>query len=142
MMTENPETAENAIRLERHFPHPIERVWEAITTPELLARWWAAGDIAPVVGHRFTLDMAHWGEQRCEVLAVEPGRSLTILFAEGVLDTTITWRLESVADGTVLHFEHAGFRLDTPAGRQALDGMGHGWPGVLGRIETVLAETT
>lgn len=130
---------ENAIRLERHFPHPTAAVWAALTTPDLLARWWAPGDIAPVVGHRFTLDMGAWGQQQCEVLAVEPGTSITFLFSEGNLDTTVSWQLESVEDGTVLHFEHAGFRLDTPMGRQALEGMGNGWPGLLSRIDGVLA---
>lgn len=130
---------ENAIRLERSFPHPSAAVWAALTTPDLLARWWAPGDIAPIVGHRFTMDMGSWGQQQCEVLAVEPGSSITFLFSEGNLDTTITWRLESVDEGTVLHFEHAGFRLDTPMGRQALEGMGNGWPGLLSRIDGVLA---
>jgi uncharacterized protein YndB with AHSA1/START domain len=128
---------ENAIRLERRFPLPSATVWAALTTPDLLARWWAPGDIAPVMGHRFTMDMGSWGQQQCEVLAVEPGES--IAFSEGNLNTTITWRLESVSDGTVLHFEHAGFRLDTPMGRQALEGMGNGWPGLLSRINGVLA---
>lgn len=130
---------ENAIRLERRFPHPSSAVWAALTTPDLLARWWAPGDIAPVAGHRFTMDMGSWGQQQCEVLAVEPGESISFLFSEGNLDTTITWRLESVSDGTALHFEHAGFRLDTPMGRQALEGMGNGWPGLLSRIDGLLA---
>lgn len=130
---------ENAIRLERRFPHPQAEVWAALTTPELLARWWAPGDIAPAAGHRFTLDMGGWGQQQCEVLAVEPGESIRFLFSEGVLDTPIMWRLEPIDGGTVLHFEHAGFRLDTPMGRQAFEGMGNGWPGLLSRIDDVLA---
>jgi uncharacterized protein YndB with AHSA1/START domain len=85
------------------------------------------------------MDMGSWGQQQCEVLTVDPGKSSTFLFAEGMLDTTITWRLESVDDGTVLHHEHAGFRLDTPRGRQAIEGMGNGWPGLLTRIDGVLA---
>lgn len=129
---------ENTIRLERSFPHPKEAVWAALTTPELLARWWAPGDIAPVVGHRFTMDMGAWGQQQCEVTAVEPGESITFVFAEGALDTTITWTLETVDAGTTLHFEHAGFNLDSPMGRQAIEGMGNGWPGLLARIEQVL----
>lgn len=133
---------ENAIRLERRYPHPAPAVWEALTTPELLARWWAPGDIAPVVGHRFAMDMGPWGHQQCEVLAVEPGESITFLFAEGHLDTTITWRLEAVDGGTVLHHEHAGFNLDTPMGRQALDGMGNGWRALLERIDGLLAEVS
>ncbi|QDG62252.1 SRPBCC domain-containing protein [Pseudarthrobacter sp. NIBRBAC000502771] len=130
---------ENAIRLERHYPHPAAAVWAALTTPELLARWWAQGNIAPVVGHRFTMDMDAWGRQQCEVLTVDPGASISFLFSEGQLDTTITWRLESVDGGTILHFEHAGFQLDTPMGRHAIEGMGNGWPGLLARIDGVLA---
>lgn len=77
---------ENAIRLERHYPHPAPAVWAALTTPELLARWWAPGDIEPVAGHRFTMDMDAWGRQQCEVLAVEEGSSISFLFSEGQLD--------------------------------------------------------
>ncbi|WP_314193751.1 SRPBCC domain-containing protein [uncultured Arthrobacter sp.] len=131
---------DNTIRLTRHFPHPSEVVWKALTTPKLLARWWAPGHIAPTAGHRFTLDMGAWGTQQCEVLSVDPGTSINFLFAEGALDTTITWTLETVEDGTVLHLEHAGFRLDTPMDQQALQGMGNGWPGVLSRIDGVLVD--
>lgn len=133
---------ENAIKLERTFPHPKEAVWAALTTPELLARWWAAGDIAPVMGHRFTMDMGGWGQQQCEVTAVEPGTSITFVFAEGVLDTTIIWALEATETGTILHFEHAGFNLDSPMGRQAIEGMGNGWPGLLARIDQVLVSVS
>ena len=133
---------ENAIRLERTFAHSPEAVWAALTTPDLLAKWWAPGDIAPVVGHRFTMDMGGWGQQQCEVTAVEPGTSITFVFAEGVLATTITWALEATEDGTILHFEHAGFNLDTPKGRQALEGMGNGWPGLIARIDKVLVSVS
>ncbi|MGF6832843.1 uncharacterized protein YndB with AHSA1/START domain [Paenarthrobacter sp. TE4293] len=134
--------ADNAIRLERTFPHPKDAVWAALTTPELLARWWAPGDIAPVVGHRFTMDMGGWGQQPCEVLTVEPGTSISFTFAEGTLDTTITWRLKTVDAGTTLYFEHAGFNLDSPMGRQAIEGMGNGWPGLLNRIDQVLVNAS
>lgn len=133
---------ENAIRLQRTYRHSPEAVWAALTTPELLAKWWAPGDIAPVVGHRFTMDMGNWGQQQCEVTVVEPGKSITFVFAEGTLDTTVTWALEATEDGTILHFEHAGFNLDTPMGRAALDGMGNGWPGLIERIDQVLVNAS
>lgn len=60
------------IHCEQLLDHPPARVWAALTEPELQARWWSAGDIRPVVGHRFTLDMAEWGHQQCEVIEVEP----------------------------------------------------------------------
>ena len=45
--------------LTRHFPHPPEAVWKALTTPELLARWWAPGDIAPTQTANFRKDRHH-----------------------------------------------------------------------------------
>ncbi|WP_285567996.1 SRPBCC domain-containing protein [Streptomyces sp. NBC_01463] len=125
---------------ERFLPYSPAAVWRALTDPELHARWWAAGDIKPVVGHRFTLDMGNFGEQPCEVTAVEDERILAYRFAEGTLDTTITWTLHPQGDGTRLVLTHAGFDLDSPMGRQAFEGMGKGWPRVLGRLEKVLGE--
>lgn len=123
------------IRLDHVYPHPPAAVWKALTDPALHARWWAAGDVKAVVGHRFELDMGNkWGRQPCEVLAVEPERLLRYSFA----DWTITWRLTPVENGTRLSLTHEGFDLDKPLDRSARAGMGAGWPAVLARLETVL----
>jgi uncharacterized protein YndB with AHSA1/START domain len=127
-----------ALRFDQYLAHPPAAVWRALTDPELVARWWAVGDVKPVVGHRFTLDMGQWGVQPCEVTAVDPERRLEYHFARGVLDTTIAWRLEPEGEGTRLHVEHAGFDLDSPPGRQAYAGMGNGWPHVLNNVQRVL----
>ncbi|MEU1285874.1 SRPBCC domain-containing protein [Kitasatospora sp. NPDC005856] len=134
-MTTDP----TVIRCDQFIAHSPAAVWRALTDPDLHAKWWAAGDVRPVVGHRFTLDMGPWGQQACEVLAVEPERLLRYSFAPGALDTTITWQLVPEGNGTRLLLEHAGFDLDSPLGRAALEGMGRGWPDVLLRIEPVLA---
>jgi uncharacterized protein YndB with AHSA1/START domain len=123
---------------DQYLPHPPAAVWRALTDPELLARWWVPNDIAAVPGHRFTLDMGSWGVQRCEVTAVDPERLLAYTFAEGSLDTVITWRLEPEGIGTRLFLQHSGFDLDSPLGRQAFEGMGRGWQSVQGRIARVL----
>lgn len=127
-------TQTSAVTCDQFIAHPPEAVWRALTDPDLLARWWTPGDIQPVVGHRFSLDMGVWGHQPCEVTAVDPPKLLAYTFAGGTLDTTITWRLAPEGTGTRLFLEHEGFDLDSPIGRQAYDGMGAGWPGVLGRI--------
>lgn len=129
-----------ALHFDQYIAHPPAAVWRALTEPELLARWWAPGDVKPVVGHRFTLNMGDWGVQPCEVTAVEPETRLEYHFAKGVLDTRIVWRIEPEGEGTRLHLEHAGFNLDSPMGRQAFAGMGNGWPHVLNRIERALNE--
>ncbi len=49
------------ILVDQFIAQPPAKVWEAITTSELLARWWVPGDIAPTVGHSFVLEMPGWG---------------------------------------------------------------------------------
>jgi uncharacterized protein YndB with AHSA1/START domain len=126
------------IRLDHFFAHPPPAVWKALTDPALHARWWAAGDVRPIVGHRFELDMGKWGKQPCEVLEVEPERLLRYRFAGGTLDTIITWRLAAEKAGTRLTLVHEGFDLDSPMSRQAFEGMKGGWPAVLDRLEAVV----
>ncbi|WP_155373896.1 SRPBCC family protein [Catellatospora vulcania] len=131
-------TEPGVIRCDQFLSHPPARVWQALTDPELHAKWWTAGDVRPVVGHRFTLDMGKWGEQPCEVLAVEPEKVFSYRFATGSLDNTITFRLEPEGTGTRLFFEQAGLDLDSPLGRNAYENMSKGWPGLLRRIESAL----
>lgn len=127
------------IRLSQFINHPPAAVWRALTDPEIHSRWWTAGDVKAAPGARFTLDMRTYGKQPCEVLAVEPGRLFSYLFAPGVLDTTITWRIEPDGEGTRLHLEQSGFDLDSSIGKMAYDGMNAGWPQILPRIEPALA---
>lgn len=126
------------IRLDHVYTQPPSRVWRALTDPALVARWWAAGDIRAEVGHRFDMDMGQWGKQPCEVLAVEPERLFRYRFAEPTLNTIITWELAPEGTGTRLTLTHEGFDLESPMGRRAYEGMKPGWPGILGRIATVL----
>lgn len=133
-------TEKATIEITRSIPFPPARVWQALTDPTLLAQWWAAGDVRPEVGHRFTLNMGTFGEQSCRVLEAEPDRLFAYTFGEGWLDTTITWRLEPEDGGTTLTLEHAGFDLESEMGARAYQGMGGGWPSVLDRLEPALAQ--
>lgn len=126
------------IRVDHFYAHPPAAVWKALTDPALHARWWAAGDVRPIVGHRFELDMGKWGKQPCEVLEVDPGHVIKYRFGAGTLDTIITWRLTAEGAGTRLTLVHEGFDLDSPISRQAFEGMKGGWPAVLDRLEAVL----
>jgi uncharacterized protein YndB with AHSA1/START domain len=128
------------INCDQYLAHPPAVVWKALTDPELHARWWVPGDIKPVLGHRFSLDMGRWGQQPCEVTVVEPEHVLAYTFAEGSLDTTITWLLEPEGIGTRLFLKHSGFDLDSPLSRQAYENMGGGWPALLRRIDGVLSD--
>ena len=126
------------IRVDHYYAHPPSAVWRALTDPAVHARWWAAGDVRAVVGHRFELDMGAWGKQPCEVVAVEHERLLAYRFAIGTLDTIITWQLDREGAGTRLVLTQEGFDLESPLARRALEGMKPGWPLVLARLGTVL----
>ncbi len=114
---------ENTISLDQFVAAPPAAVWEALTTPELLAQWWRPGDIAPVVGHEFLLDMGGWGHQPCRVLEVEPERLLVYTFGTW----TLRWTLVPEGQGCRVLLAHEGFDLDDPQQRFALDQMGPGW---------------
>ena len=136
-------TESSAVECDEFLSHPPAVVWRALTDPEVMVRWWAAGDIRAVVGHRFTIDMGRNGVQPCEVLEVEPERLLRYTMgdgSDGSIDTTVTWRLVPEGSGTRLLLRHEGFDLDSPIGREALAGIRWGWPVVLGRLEPVLQE--
>lgn len=126
------------IQIEQFYSHAPSAVWKGITDPALLARWWAQGDIKPVVGHRFELDMGKWGKQPCEVTRVQAERLIQFLFAAGTLDTLITFELIPQNGGTLLKLTHEGFNLDTPLGRTAYEGMNSGWPHVVKRLASAL----
>jgi uncharacterized protein YndB with AHSA1/START domain len=111
------------LTFDQYVAVPPAAVWHSIATPEGIASWWAPGDIAPVVGHRFVLEMPGWGNVACEVLEVEVDRLLVHTF----FDWTLQWRLEPEGRGTRLFLEHRGFDLDNPQHRFAFDHMGPGW---------------
>ncbi|MGE5596359.1 MAG: SRPBCC family protein [Hyphomicrobiales bacterium] len=124
------------IFVDRHFPHPPRQVWRALTDPELLAKWWAPGNIAPTVGHEFELDMGNWGMVPCRIIESRPGEFLSYTFGES---WTLSWRLEAEGDGTRLYLEQSGLDLSKPNDRFAYDQMGAGWRGtVLPRLGDVL----
>ncbi|OAV44771.1 SRPBCC domain-containing protein [Lewinella sp. 4G2] len=104
-----------SIATQKRYPHPIEKVWRAITDPELVSQWLMPTDIKAEVGHRFTFQTDPYpgfdGTVHCEVFTVEEPYELAYTWSGGGLkNTTITFRLKDNGDGTTtLNFHHAGF---------------------------------
>ena len=80
-------------------------------------------DFQPVVGHRFNL-RADWGAVDCQVLAVEPNKTLSYTWAAYGLESVVTWTLTPTSTGTHLRMEQSGFRPDQ---QQAYQGAKGGW---------------
>lgn len=122
----------DAIVLEVTYPHPIERVWRALTDSDALAAWLMPNDFAPRVGHRFTFrtepGQAWSGIVQCEVITLEPPQRLAFTWQGGTLPTTlVTFSLTPDEGRTLLRLEHSGFAA---GGRPALtvrDILASGW---------------
>jgi uncharacterized protein YndB with AHSA1/START domain len=135
------------IQREMSFPQPREQVWAAITDSNTLAEWMFPNDFEPRVGHRFTFRVPPNPKLnfeglvvRCEVLACEPPSNLVFSWSAGgpVENTQVSFRLESVGEGTRLYFEHAGFDFSQPYADHAFKGAEHGWAKMLKQLVDVL----
>jgi uncharacterized protein YndB with AHSA1/START domain len=128
-------SASLAVVVERDMPYPPEKIWRALTQPELIAEWLMNNDFRPVVDHRFKFT-ADWGSVACQVRAVEPNRSLSYTWGAFGLESVVTWTLTPTRTGTHLRMEHAGFGADQ---QQAYQGAKHGWQKFLTALEKVVA---
>ncbi len=99
------------------YPHPVERVWRALTEPAELAAWLMPNNFQAEPGHRFLLEAPlHIGEFECEVLEVDPPRQLSYTWRGGPLEhTVVSWLLTPQDGGTRLQLRHNGFQEDSPA---------------------------
>ena len=85
------------------------KVWRALTTPELLARWLGPNDFRAEPGARFSVGAAN-DNVDCEVLAIEEGRLLRLGWRDGEGDSVVTFALEPGKGGGVrLRLTHDGF---------------------------------
>lgn len=140
-MTEN-------IRREVLISQPREQVWRALTDSAALAEWMYPNDFEPRVGHRFTFRVPANPKVgfdgiivHCEVIGCEPPHRLAFSWSAGgpVVDTRVSFRLEPDGDGTRVIFEHSGFDVSHPWGKQALRGAQFGWAKMLEQLTAVVA---
>ena len=130
-----PATETLSVVVEREVPFPPEKVWRALTQPELIEKWLMKNDFKPVVDHAFTL-RADWGAVDCKVLTVEPKKTLSYTWAAYGLKSIVTWTLTPTSAGTRLRMEQSGFQPDQP---QYYEGAKGGWQRFFAALEQVLA---
>jgi uncharacterized protein YndB with AHSA1/START domain len=97
-------------------------------------------DFKPVPGHKFTLRREPRPDVKvvieCEVLEVEPEKTLSYKWEAYGTETVVTFTLTPSANGTVLRVEQAGFPADN---RAAIKGAKASWPLFLTELEKVAA---
>ena len=140
----NPAPETRSVVVERDIPFPPEKLWRALTQPHLIEEWLMKNDFAPTVGHRFNLRGEWGGVLDCEVLAIEPNKTLSYTWNFAHEDpaydmkSVVTFSLTPTRTGTLLRVEQVGFR---PEQKQAYGGAKAGWAQFLGKLEQVLAGT-
>ena len=131
------------VTLERDFAHAPQKLWRALTQPHLISEWLMDNDFAPQVGHRFKLRGEWGGVLDCEVLIVEPEKTLSYTWDFNsddpayALKSVVTFTLTPTADGARLRMEQSGFRPDQ---KQAFGGARIGWAQFFDKLDKVAAQ--
>jgi uncharacterized protein YndB with AHSA1/START domain len=139
----------DGLRFVRHFSTSIERVWQAITTPEGIAAWLGrAVTLEAVAGGAFEVELTADTVMDGAVLEIEPPRRLAIRWHEtsdGVSlpygtqigDTSlITFELTpDAAGGTILIFTHRRIRDG-----EIMTSFGAGWHALLEALTALVAD--
>ena len=140
------------IAIEEVLPHSPGKVWRALTSGALMARWlMPPSGFEPTPGNRFTFQTTPAGEWdgtiRCEVLEVVPGERFVFAWRGGhidnegygsLLDTVVTFKLAPSDGGTRLTLVHSGFVVDR--NRVAYTNMSQGWVKVVKSLDAVTGE--
>ena len=137
-MTDTPPI--RTVVIEREIAHAPAKIWRALTQPHLLEEWLMKTDFQPVKGHRFNFRNQPRPDVNvvvdCEVLDVEPNRTLSYSWAAYGLDTVVTFTLEPTATGTLLRMEQTGFR---PEHDLAYKGARASWKHFIAALDTLVA---
>lgn len=132
----------DTIFVEVDLQHPPDKVWRALTDPELLAEW-----LLPVIDLRLetggafklkTQPFPGWdGIVNCQFLEIEAQRKLSYRWVVGdmELDTIVTFSLTPTPSGTRLSVEQSGFK---PAQKQNFGGARYGWKMMVGKLIDVV----
>lgn len=129
------------IAFEFELNHAPEKVWRALTQPELLSEW-----LLPVTGLKLEPGAAFrlqapekpgWdGTVDCRFVEIEPSRKLSYTWVVGdFIDTVVTFTLTPNASGTRLSLVQSGFRPDQ---KQNSGGARYGWKLMGGRLVDLL----
>ena len=127
------------------FNAPIEKVWQAVSTSEGIAKWFMPNNFEPTVGHEFTI-YSSFEQSPCKVLTVDPPNELS--FAWGEFGWQVTFELKEVDGKTEFTLIHSGWGApDVVVGQAGAtftvvrDRMNNGWDSIVGeRLRKVVEE--
>ncbi len=132
------------LSFELDLKHSPQKVWRAITEPELLSKWLLpTTGLKLDVGAAFTLNtqpVGGWdGVVKCRVLEHDAHKKLSYAWVVGdmEIDTVVTFTLSPTDAGTRLSITQSGFK---PHQKQAFGGARYGWNMMGGKLIELLAK--
>lgn len=103
------------IKIEKQYPFPIEKVWNAISTSEALSEWLMPNDFRLEKDYEFTFQTKPQpgfdGKVKCKIIDFQEPTKLVYTWQGGPLKkpTTVSFFLKAKKEGTLLSFSHSGF---------------------------------
>ncbi|WP_420571881.1 SRPBCC family protein [Kordia sp.] len=134
----------DSIKKEKMFNHSIDSVWNAITNAEELSSWFIKADFKAEKGYQYTFTS---NEEGCvpiigEVKKADPYTLVYTWIVEGTnVETTVSWTLETVAEGTKLYLEHTGISMYEGENAVTMfDSFNGGWDNCTNKLQSYLKE--
>ncbi|HWU17055.1 MAG TPA: SRPBCC domain-containing protein [Devosia sp.] len=128
------------VTVERELAAAPEKIWRALTQPHLIEEWLMKSDFQLAGGQKFTFSNQPRPDVNvvidCQVLTIEPHRTLSYSWAAFGLESIVTFTLEPTAKGTLLRMEQAGFGPDQDL---AYKGAKASWKQFLARLDQLVA---
>ena len=100
------------VKLSVFYPHPPEKVWQALTDSRILNCWMMKNDFEPRLGHKFKFESNSLPGIKttinCEVVELEPPQRLAYTWQDNITSepSLVIWKLTSVEGGTQLQLKH------------------------------------
>ena len=101
-----------SVAFECDLPEPVDKVWRALTTREIVSEWLLPTDLKAEKGARFTLSEPAKEPIDCEIISIEEQRSIRFGWRDAEarrdgLSSTVTFEIAATESGgtrlTIVH---------------------------------------
>lgn len=124
------------------FDAPIDKVWNAVSTSEGIAKWFMPNDFQPELGYEFHLQ-SPFGPSPCKVTELDPPTKLSFTWDnDGWFVSFILKEVDAKTEFTLIH---GGWKspddIIGKAGEKGSvirDRMNHGWTGIIEKLGKVV----
>ena len=137
----------NNILIEKVFEFPIQKVWQAISDPIELSKWFMKNNFKAEEGAQFQFranPSENWdGIISCIVTHLEPPKRLSYSWTGNHIGymTNVHWKLSVINDKTKLELKHEGFQsIKDSSTINWFDAHSKGWNNFLEKLSETLKQ--